>query len=106
MVVANTAAQCQQLVQEQFGRLAPTVERLYPLSQYQSPYDAYRTMMADSASVCPMLQTSQQLAGYIPVYVDVNTDADNPVGEDLTLPLCAQHSGTNGLAAAHLRLLE
>jgi para-nitrobenzyl esterase len=97
VVVADTAAQYQQLVQEQFGPLAPAVERLYPLSQYQSPYTAYRTIMADSASVCPMLQTNQELSRYIPVYVDINADADNPAGEDLTLPLGAQHSGTNGL---------
>ena len=97
VVVADTAAQYRQLVQEQFGRLAPAVERLYPLSQYQTPYDAYRTIMADSASVCPMLQTNQELSRYIPVYVDINADADNPAGEDLTLPLGAQHSGTNGL---------
>ena len=45
----------------------------------------------------PELQTNQELAKYIPVYVDINTDADNPAGEDLTLPLGAQHSGTNGL---------
>ena len=97
VVVADTAAQYRQLVQEQFGRLAPAVERLYPLSQYQSPYTAYRTIMADSASVCPMLQTNQELSKYIPVYVDIDADADNPAGEDLTLPLGAQHSGTNGL---------
>jgi para-nitrobenzyl esterase len=97
VVVADTAAQYQQLVQEQFGTLAPAVERLYPLSQYQSPYTAYRTIMADSASVCPMLQTDQELSKYIPVYADINTDADNPAGEDLQLPLGAQHSGTNGL---------
>ena len=97
VVVADTAAQYRTLVQEQFGRLAPAVERLYPLSRYQSPYDAYRTIMADSASVCPVLRTNQQLSKYIPVYVDINTDADNPAGEDLTLPLGAQHSGTNGL---------
>jgi len=97
VVVADTPAQYQQLVQEQFGREAPAVERLYPLSQYQSPYTAYRTIMADSASVCPMLQTNQELSKYIPVYVDINTDADNPAGENLTLPLGAQHSGTNGL---------
>ena len=97
VVVADTAAQYRQLVQEQFGRLALAVERLYPLSQYQSPYTAYRTIMADSASVCPMLQTNQELSKYIPVYVDIDTDADNPAGENLTLPLGAQHSGTNGL---------
>jgi para-nitrobenzyl esterase len=44
-----------------------------------------------------MLQTNQELSRYIPVYADINTDADNPAGEDLTLPLGAQHSGTNGL---------
>jgi para-nitrobenzyl esterase len=97
VVVADTAAQYRQLVREQFGWLAPAVERLYPLSQYQSPYTAYRTIMADSASVCPVLQTNQELAKYIPVYVDINADADNPAGENLTLPLGAQHSGTNGL---------
>ena len=40
--------------------------------------------MADSASACPMLQTNQELATYIPVYADINTNADNPAGEDLT----------------------
>jgi para-nitrobenzyl esterase len=97
VVVADTAAQYRKLVREQFGPLAPAVERLYPLSQYQSPYTAYRTIMADSASVCPVLATNLKLARYIPVYVDINTDADNPAGENLTLPLGAQHSGTNGL---------
>ncbi|MCL2729250.1 MAG: carboxylesterase family protein, partial [Actinomycetia bacterium] len=87
VVVADTAAQYLQLVNEQFGALAPAVERLYPVSRYQSPYDAYRTIMADSASVCPMLAADGELAKYIPVYSDVNTDADNPAGEDLTLPL-------------------
>jgi para-nitrobenzyl esterase len=106
VVVADTAAQYRQLVQEQFGRLAPAVERLYPLSQYQSPYTAYRTIMADSASVCPMLQTNQELSKYIPVYVDIDTDADNPAGENLTLPLGAQHSGTNGLVHFPLAQLD
>jgi para-nitrobenzyl esterase len=96
-VVATTAAQYRTLVREQFGRRAPTVERLYPLSRYQSPFTAYRTIMADSASVCPVLQTNATLSKYIPVYVDIDEDADNPAGENLTLPLGAQHSETNGL---------
>ena len=75
VVVADTAAQYKQLVQEQFGRLAPTVERLYPLSQYQSPYDAYRTIMADSASVCPMVQTNAKLCEVHPAYVRITTQA-------------------------------
>lgn len=97
IVVADTAAQYRTLVREQFGRLAPTVERLYPLRHFGSPYTAYRTIMADSASVCPMLRVNSTLARHIPVYVDIDTDADNPAGEDLTHPLGAQHSETNGL---------
>ena len=56
------------------------VEQLCLLSRYQSPYDAYRTIMADSASVCPLLRTNQELSRYIPVHVDINTDADKPGG--------------------------
>ena len=96
-VVADTPAQYRTLVREQFGDQASTVERLYPLSQYQSPFTAYRTIMADSASVCPLLQTNTKLSKYIPVWVDIDEDGDNPAGENLTLPLGAQHSETNGL---------
>lgn len=96
-VVADTAAQYRTLLREQFGRLAATVERLYPLSRFESPFTDYRTVMADSASVCPLLRTNKKLSEYIPVYVDIDEDADNPAGENLTLPLGAQHSETNGL---------
>lgn len=96
-VVAETPAQYRQLVREQFGRLAGTVERLYPLNRYTSPFVAYRTIMADSASVCPMLRADDQLSRYMPVYADIDTDADNPAGEGLTQVLGAQHSETNGL---------
>lgn len=96
-VVAETPAQYHQLVREQFGRLSGTVEQLYPLNRYTSPFVAYRTIMADSASVCPMLSTDAKLSRYIPVYADIDTDADNPAGEGLTQILGAQHSETNGL---------
>jgi para-nitrobenzyl esterase len=96
-VVADTPGQYRTLVRKQFGKRAPTVERLYPLSQYQSPFTAYRTIMADSASVCPILQTNTRLSRYIPVWVDIDEDGDNPAGENLTLPLGAQHSETNGI---------
>lgn len=46
-----TPAQYRRLVAEQFRRLAPTVERLHPLSRFNSPYTAYLTIMADSAAV-------------------------------------------------------
>jgi para-nitrobenzyl esterase len=96
-VVAETPAQYDTLVHEQFGGLAATVERLYPLSRYQSPYTAYRTIMADSASVCPMLQLDRKASKHMRVFADINTDADNPAGEDLTDVLGAQHSESNGL---------
>lgn len=97
VVVAETPAQFHTLVRGQFGSKAPAVERLYPLDRFGSPYTAYRTIMADSASVCPMLQLDRKAAKHMPVYADINTDADNPAGEDLTHVLGAQHSETNGL---------
>ena len=96
-VVADTPAQYRALVRKQFGAKASVVERLYPLDQYQSPFTAYRTIMADSASVCPLLQVNRKLSTYIPVWVDIDEDPDNPAGENLTLPLGAQHSETNGI---------
>ena len=71
--------------------------RLYPLRRFESPYTAYRTIMADSASVCPMLQLDRKTSRFMPVYSDVNADSDNPAGEDVTVVNGAQHSGTNGL---------
>ena len=97
IVVAETPAQYRTLVREQFGRLARTVERLYPLRRFESPYTAYRTIMADSASVCPMLQLDRKTSKFMPVYSDINADSDNPAGEDVTVVNGAQHSGTNGL---------
>lgn len=93
-VVADTPAQYRQLVAEQFGRLAPTVRRLYPLSRYSSPFIAYRTIMADSASVCPLLDANDNLARHIPLYADLDEDADNPAHEQKE-PIGAVHSGTN-----------
>lgn len=86
-VVADTPAQYRALVRKQFGKMASTAERPYPLDQYHSPFTAYRTIMADSASVCPSLQVNRKLSTYIPVWVDIDEDPDNPAGENLTLPL-------------------
>lgn len=97
IVVADTPAHYRMLVKEQFGTLAPTVEKLYPIRRFASPYTAYRTIMADSASVCPMLQVAQKTSQYMPVWADLNADADNPAGEDVVHVLGAQHSGSNTL---------
>jgi para-nitrobenzyl esterase len=96
-IVADTTAQYEQLVQQQFGKLAPTVLRLYPVQRYPSPspFIAYRTVMADAFSVCPSLQSYAELAKDVPVYAYEDDDADSP-GQ--TLPLGANHSAINRLA--------
>jgi para-nitrobenzyl esterase len=96
-IVANTPAQYQSLVDQQFGSLAPTVMRLYPLQRFPSPspFIAYRTIMADAFSVCPALVSDAQLARHIPVYAYQDDDSDSP-GE--TQPLGANHSAINRLA--------
>lgn len=50
-----------------------------------------------TTSVCPMLQVAKKTSKYMPVYADLNADADNPAGEDVTHVLGAQHSGSNTL---------
>jgi para-nitrobenzyl esterase len=101
-VVANTPAQYRQLVTQQFGSLAPTVMRLYPLRQFPSPspFIAYRTIMADAFSVCPALTSDAQVSKYIPVYAYEDDDSDSPpspVTEPEPQPLGAYHSAINRL---------
>ncbi|MBS2531545.1 carboxylesterase family protein [Catenulispora sp. NF23] len=96
-VVADTTAQYEQLVRQQFGPLASTVLRLYPVQHYPSPspFIAYRTVMADAFSVCPSLESYAKLARAVPVYAYEDDDADSP-GQ--TQPLGANHSAINRLA--------
>lgn len=96
-VVADTPAEYEQLVRQQFGPLASAVLRLYPVQHYPSPspFIAYRTVMADAFSVCPSLESYARLARAIPVYAYEDDDADSP-GQ--TLPLGANHSAVNRLA--------
>jgi para-nitrobenzyl esterase len=94
-LVANTPAQYRALVRQQFGALAPTVMSRYPLSRFpdSSPFIAYRTVMADSASVCPALVADTRVAKNIPVYAFENDNADTPTTS--TLPLGAFHNAEN-----------
>jgi para-nitrobenzyl esterase len=101
-VVANTPAQYQQLVRQQFGSLASAVMQLYPLQRFPSPapFIAYRTIMADAFSVCPALVSDAQLAKHVPAYAYEDDDSDSPAappsaGE--TQPLGAYHSAINHL---------
>jgi para-nitrobenzyl esterase len=76
--IANTAAQFRRQVRKQYRGLAPKVFKLYPLRRFASPFVAYRTIVADSDSVCPALATDRTLSRYIPVYAWQNDDADMP----------------------------
>jgi para-nitrobenzyl esterase len=101
-IVADTAAQYQQLVTQQFGSLAPTVMRLYPLQRFPSPspFIAYRAVMADAFSVCPALVSDGQLAKSIPVYAYEDDDSDSPNDPPSAAepqPLGAYHSAINHL---------
>jgi para-nitrobenzyl esterase len=97
-IIADTPAQYRQLVNQQFGRLAPAVMRLYPIDRYPSPspFIAYRTIMADAFSVCPALSTDTELSRTIPVYAYSDDDSDSPAAGE-TQPLGGMHSGINRL---------
>jgi para-nitrobenzyl esterase len=75
---ARTPSDYRRLVRRQYGRLAPRVFRIYRLRRFPSPFVAYRTVVADSDSVCPALVADRRLSRYIPVYAWQNDDADMP----------------------------
>jgi len=92
-VVANTPAQYQTLVTQQFGTEAPTVMARYPLQRFpdSSPFIAYRTIMADAFSVCPSLVAERELARHIRVYAYEFDDANSLHPMD-GYPLGSPHS--------------
>ena len=75
---ATSAAQYQSLVDSQYGAFASQVLARYPLSHFDSPGVAWRTVAADSDTVCPSLQTDQDLATRMPVYAYEIDDNDIP----------------------------
>jgi para-nitrobenzyl esterase len=78
------------LVQAQYGKYAPQVLRLYPLSRYYSPYVAFRTVAADSDTVCPAIVTDQALARRMPVYGYLIQNGDPPPNTE-TVPAGSSH---------------
>ena len=50
----------------------------YPLSRFDSPGVAWRTVAADSDTVCPSLQTDRDLASRMPTYGYEIDDNDIP----------------------------
>ena len=83
-----------QSVQTQYGRYAPEVLALYPLSRFETPFIAWRTVAADSDTVCPAIVTDQDLARWMPVYGFLMTDNDLP-------PYTATGSPDTPAGAAH-----
>ncbi len=75
---ATSAAQYSQLVDTQYGAFASQVLAKYPLSHFDSPGVAWRTVAADSDTVCPSLVTDTDLASRMPVYAYEIDDNDIP----------------------------
>ena len=67
-----------QIVEAQYGRYAPRVLALYPLSHFETPFIAWRTLAADSDTVCPAMVTDEDLARWMPVYGFLMNDNDLP----------------------------
>ena len=65
-------------VQTQYGKFAPQVLTRYPLSRFETPFIAWRTLAADSDTVCPGIVTDQDLARWMPVYGFFSVDNDLP----------------------------
>jgi para-nitrobenzyl esterase len=59
---ATTPADYTSLVDTQYGAFASQVFARYPLSRFDSPGVAWRTVAADSDTVCPALSTAAALA--------------------------------------------
>ena len=75
----TTPAAYQTIVNAQYGSFASQVLAKYPLSKFDSPGVAWRTVAADSDTVCPSLVTDQDLVGQMKaVYAYEIDDNDIP----------------------------
>jgi len=92
---ATSAAQYQTLVDTQYGAFASQVLARYPLSHFDSPGVAWRTIAADSDTVCPSLVTDQDLASRMPTYGYEIDDNDIP-------PYAAAGAGVVAPGASHV----
>ncbi len=63
-----TPADYTALVQSQYGALAHEVLARYPVNRFNSPFVAWRTVAADSSTVCSLLRTASELSRWMPVY--------------------------------------
>jgi para-nitrobenzyl esterase len=91
----TTPAAYTQLVDTQYGSFASQVLAKYPVTKFDSPGVAWRTVAADSDTVCPSLVTDQDLASRMPVYAYEIDDNDIP-------PYVAAGSGVVAAGASHV----
>ncbi|TDD73347.1 carboxylesterase/lipase family protein [Actinomadura rubrisoli] len=96
---ATTLADYRRLVRQQYGPHAAAVFDLYPVERFPKPsaFIAYRTIVADSNSVCPALLNDQRLARHLKVYAYQTDNADAPPASwlDKTKPNGSFHVGEN-----------
>jgi para-nitrobenzyl esterase len=92
---ATTPAQYQNLVDTQYGAFASQVLAKYPLSHFDNPGVAWRTVAADSDTVCPSIETAQDLASRMPTREYEIDDNDIP-------PYQAAGSGVVAAGASHV----
>jgi para-nitrobenzyl esterase len=98
----TTASAYAQLVRTQYGKYADHVLALYPASRFDSPYVAFRTVAADSNTVCPSIVTDQELARQMPVYGYLITDNDLPPYSATGSPLIPAPAGASHVGAWYL----
>lgn len=92
---ATSAAQYTSLVDTQYGAFASQVLVRYPLSHFDSPGVAWRTVAADSDTVCPSLETAQDFASRMPTREYEIDDNDLP-------PYRASGAGVVAAGASHV----
>ncbi|WP_131742449.1 carboxylesterase/lipase family protein [Actinomadura roseirufa] len=100
---AGTPADYRRLVRQQYGPHADAVFELYPLERFPNPsaFIAYRTIVADSNSVCPALLNDRRLAKHLTLYAYQTDNADAPPASwlDKTKPNGSFHVGENQFLA-------
>jgi len=74
----TTPTEYVQSVDSQYLSYAPQVLARYPLSRFETPFIAWRTLAADSDTVCPAIVTDEALARRMPVYGFLMNDNDLP----------------------------
>jgi para-nitrobenzyl esterase len=87
---ANSPSEYKQLVDAQYGKYAPRVLARYPLLRFYSPFVAFRTVAADSDTVCPAIVTDQAMARWMPVH-GYEIDYGDPPPNSQTTPTGAAH---------------